>query len=160
MDMKKLLLLVFIILLHLYLPIQCMGMGQKSYVKIIGKVVDSNKLNPLPYVNIALVKRADSLVLSGTITNDKGLFTIQSIKDSNLVVRFSLIGYKTKIIPLYQVETTTSLEESVNILSSVIVKGMRNYIKSTPQGFLCITQKQFIITLRYCHRCIKTTSTC
>lgn len=61
---------------------------------ISGRVVDSKTSEPLPYVNIIITSISGELI-TGTITNDDGIFEISKIKDVAFTVSVQFIGYKT-----------------------------------------------------------------
>lgn len=52
-------------------------------------------------MSIVFKTAKDSVFVTGTISNDEGRFTIQGIKPGNYILVASLIGYTTKIQPLY-----------------------------------------------------------
>jgi len=82
--------------------------GKKStdteiYGRVEGKVQDiKTKLN-LEYANISLFKSSDfdnqeSILLNGTITNNKGVFTFNELETGAYFVEISYTGYTTKSI--------------------------------------------------------------
>ena len=92
---------------------------------ITGKVVDENN-SPLDYVNVVLLK-ADSTYVSGTVTDENGLFTFENTPDIPKFVKLSSIGYNEKIldIPLTGNVGTVYLEPTTVMLGEVIVKSDR-----------------------------------
>ena len=52
------------------------GWGQVAKVTVSGNVKDKNSETPLPYVNVVIKSESDSLFVGGTVTNEKGLFTL------------------------------------------------------------------------------------
>ena len=82
--------------------------GKKStdteiYGRVEGKVQDiKTKLN-LEYANISLFKSSDfdnqeSILLNGTITNNKGVFSFNELETGTYFVEISYTGYTTKSI--------------------------------------------------------------
>ena len=92
---------------------------------ITGKVVGENN-SPLDYVNVVLLK-ADSTFVSGTVTDENGLFTFENTPDIPKFVKLSSIGYNEKIldIPLTGNVGTVYLEPTTVMLGEVIVKSDR-----------------------------------
>ncbi len=62
--------------------------------KISGKVIDKLSKEPLPYVNIIIRDTAKKIVTGG-ITNEKGIFNVSKIPLGKNIVEIQFIGYKT-----------------------------------------------------------------
>lgn len=61
---------------------------------ILGKVLDANLKQPLPYVNV-IVQNEKGETLTGGITLDDGSFKIEKIEEGTVNVSITYIGYKT-----------------------------------------------------------------
>ena len=61
---------------------------------IEGRIIDENK-EAISYINIALYQATDSLFISGTISDLKGAFFIDNIKEGKYKLVISGIGYQT-----------------------------------------------------------------
>ena len=85
-----------IIAIFLSLP----GWGQVAKVTVSGTVKDKKSQTELPYVNAVIKSEANSLFVGGTVTNEKGLFTIAGISPGNYVLELSFVGYAQKQVPL------------------------------------------------------------
>lgn len=111
--MKNSLLIFWILLL---IPILCFS--QKNSFQ--GKVIDEKTKEAIPFVNIGVEGKP-----LGTITDDRGFFSISNIKtDNNLV--FSCIGYKSKRLSYNEISNTKiiSLTPQARELSEVTITGM------------------------------------
>ncbi len=111
--MKNSLLIFWILLL---IPILCFS--QKNSFQ--GKVIDEKTKEAIPFVNIGVEGKP-----LGTITDDRGFFSISNIKtDNNLV--FSCIGYKSKRLSYNEISNTKiiSLIPQARELSEVTITGM------------------------------------
>lgn len=111
--MKNSLLIVGILLLF---PILCFS--QKNSFQ--GKVIDEKTKEAIPFVNIGVENKP-----LGTITDDRGFFSISNIKaDNNLM--FSCIGYKSKKLSFLELSNTKiiSLTPQARELSEVTITGM------------------------------------
>jgi hypothetical protein len=88
---------------------------------IIGQVLDSESLEPLPYVNIGLQNRN-----IGTVSDEEGYFEfeVDAQKNNQDTLRFSMIGFEPKsyvledylkqnLIEVTLTEETTALEEVI-----------------------------------------------
>lgn len=66
--------------------------------KIKGKVQDEETKLPLEYCTVSLIKAADGSLESGTITDSKGLFSLEDLKPGTYHLDISYIGFQTKRI--------------------------------------------------------------
>src|SRR5574338_400955 len=111
----KFLIIIFIISINITISAQS---GILS-----GKVSDKN--GPLPAVNIFLINTN-----LGTATNESGIYKISGIPAGNYEVRFSNVGYESKIVdviiyPNKTTELNITLIEAVIEIQSVEVTGMK-----------------------------------
>ena len=111
----------YIISIILSLVTTLTGMAQA----ITGKVLGENN-SPLDYVNVVLLK-ADSTYVSGTITDENGLFLFENTTDIPKFVKLSSIGYTERIfdIPLSGNVGTVYLEPTTVMLGEVVVRSNR-----------------------------------
>ena len=127
-------LLSVIIAIFLSLP----GWGQVAKVTVSGNVKDKNSETPLPYVNVVIKSENDSLFVGGTVTNDKGLFTLAGISPGNYVLELSFVGYTQKQVPLLVGRLSefldlgiVDLEENPTTLAEVVVEGEQDAVVET-----------------------------
>ncbi len=90
----------------------------------------------LPYVNIVVTDSDDSF-LTGTITNEKGIFTIEGLSTGDYSVKVSFIGFTEQTIPFHVGRLnnfldlgTISLVESATQLDEVTVTATRMEVSS------------------------------
>ena len=89
-----------------------------SQIKIKGTVTDSGG-RPIPQANILLLKHADSSLVKGTITNEKGQFLLEKISEGNYLISYSFSGYKQ----LYSEPlTVTKFSKDVDAKNSVLLQ--------------------------------------
>jgi outer membrane receptor protein involved in Fe transport len=95
--------------------------------EISGLVIDNSTKQPLAYVNI-VVKDASKTILTGSITDDKGKFSITKLPLGESVVEIQFIGFKTisKSIKLSAKNQTINLGtipllEDASLLKEVVV---------------------------------------
>ncbi len=62
---------------------------------ISGTVFDKSSNTPIQYANAILTSPTDSSLLLGAITNEKGIFLIDGIKEGTYNLKLSFIGYET-----------------------------------------------------------------
>ena len=108
---------------------------QKSFTKMIGRVVDSNN-RPIDFANVALLNVGDSSLINGGVTNENGQFVIPS-KARKAIVRVSCVGYQTTFhsYNTSMIGTIVLHENTIN-LKGVKVKAMRENIKLGQEGML------------------------
>lgn len=75
----------------------CVSLNAQTGI-VKGKIIDKVTQQTLPYVNITLKKGNN--IITGGITNDRGVFSIKKIPYGNYNVNIQFIGYKTEIISL------------------------------------------------------------
>ena len=100
---------------------------------IVGKVIDSETLVGIPYVNIGIKGKS-----VGTISNKDGAFVLK-VNDQvaeNEEVVFSHIGYETQVINIADLlkKNTIVLKANVNDLDEVIVDADKRIVKKKTMG--------------------------
>lgn len=100
------------------LLIPFLSFSQKSSFQ--GRVIDYKTKDPISFVNIGIENRP-----LGTITDDRGFFSISNIKSDNNLV-FSCIGYKSKKLSFEELSNTKiiALTPQARTLSEVTITGM------------------------------------
>lgn len=127
--MKKYLLLSCILLI---LNINIFAQNNISLIK--GKVTDENDLT-LPYVSVAVYQ--DNKIITGTITNDDGVFTLKVQRsDKEICLTFDFVGYVKEEMRLIPDKATFDigdiiLKENVVMLDNVVVSSTAVSHKST-----------------------------
>ena len=113
-------------------------MGQKTSVSISGTVKGKTSVEALPFVNVVLKKQADSSFTAGTITNDKGIFTLSEVAPGDYLLQVSYIGYKKHESPLYVGSNSRyldlgiiALEEINQQLGEVVVTAKQDAVAGT-----------------------------
>ena len=97
--MKKLS-LVLILLISFILPINIVAsetgtMSEGGEIK--GKVIDTETDEPLEYATVSLFHSQDSTLVTGVITDSKGLFSLKA-KPGKYYVVVQFMGYKDKTL--------------------------------------------------------------
>jgi len=133
---KTLLRATLLIKVLLFLSIS-LSFAQTSSVTLSGIVKDKNDKSALSYVNVVLKTEKDSVLVTGTVTDEEGRFTLAGIKPNNYFLEISYIGYVTKRQRLF-VGTlseflnvaTIELEEDTKMLNEVVITGKADYVSS------------------------------
>ena len=66
--------------------------AQKSYV--MGRVTDVESGEAMPFVNVALMRPADTVFMRGATTNDNGYFAIADVDTGNYLLQATFVGYQ------------------------------------------------------------------
>ena len=74
--------------------------AQSKKVKVTGKVIDSDTQEAVMMANVRLLQLPDSTYVTGAASNEKGMFTIPSIKTGKYAIKVSYVGYKDKVLAL------------------------------------------------------------
>ncbi|HCX99561.1 MAG TPA: TonB-dependent receptor, partial [Bacteroidales bacterium] len=103
---------------------------------VSGIVRHDQSKEPLPYVNI-VVTDSEGWFLTGTITNEKGIFTIEGLSTGNYSVKVSYISYAEQVLPLHVGRLNSFLDlgtivlaESATELEGVTVTAARVEVSS------------------------------
>ncbi len=75
-----------------------MRMSQSGYGVISGILHDETTKEPVPYASVVLFRQKDSTMVTGNVTDDKGLFVIEKVMPGKYYIRVSFIGYQNKFI--------------------------------------------------------------
>lgn len=111
---KKRKILVFVIMFLCF----CHTLAAQN---VHGIVMDAAGM-PMPFVNVVELSVADSSFVSGTISKDDGTFTLENVKNGD-ILRISLVGYETQCINYTgQTAVNVKLVESTATLDEVVVK--------------------------------------
>lgn len=109
--MKKTLLILLLLQISFYALPQ----------NIRGKIIDNKSDEPLSFATVAIMRSTDSTIVTGAISDEKGLFSIAASND-NLLARISLIGYESFITPVTNQNLgVIRLNPSTEMLSEVVV---------------------------------------
>ena len=62
---------------------------------LTGKVIDQKSKQVIEYASIAVYNATDSSLINGTVTNQKGVFTLTKLPNTSIYYKVQFIGYKT-----------------------------------------------------------------
>ena len=102
---------------------------------ISGRVIDE-QAQPMPFVNVVLVNRADSVFIAGAVTKDDGTFSIETNCNDGLL-KVSSVGYITKYIDARQGNVgDIQMQPDTQTLGEVVVKGSRPQYQMGKEGLV------------------------
>jgi hypothetical protein len=59
-----------------------------------GLVIDDQNKQPIEYASISLLTKKDSIIIIGSITNKKGIFSIETKDTGTFIIKIFFIGFK------------------------------------------------------------------
>ena len=96
-----------------------------------GKVIDQNG-DPVAYANVAVLSKADSTVVCGTVTEEDGTFNIIS-NEKDGIMMVAMLGYKTVYLVPVDGNVITLLEDTA-VLQSAVATAIMPKTKLTGEG--------------------------
>jgi hypothetical protein len=101
---------------------------------ISGTVADSVSKEKLPGVNVIIITKKDNKVYSGIATDVNGKFILKNVNEKDIYIKFSMIGYKPKVIDKIEIKNNIdlgliTLSPSAVMMQGVEVKGQREMIE-------------------------------
>ena len=120
---------------------------------ITGRVFDEQS-QPMSFVNVVLLNRADSAFIMGTVTKDDGTFTIETDRNDELL-KVSSIGYQTQYIQARKgnVGDIQMLPDN-QTLGEVVVKGHVPSYRMTTEGIQTNVENTVLSKLDEERRCL------
>src|SRR5690606_21083666 len=97
------------------------GLIMPLTAQIKGIVIDSDN-QPVEFANVAIYSLPDTTLLSGTMTDKLGSFTLSIENSANKLLRVSFIGYETQTLPA-EPELQIMLKSDTTMLSELVVNG-------------------------------------
>ena len=102
--------------------------------KVSGTLIDSLAKTPVEFATLSLYKAKDlTKPIDGTLTDEKGKFTIKSLANGKYAIKFSSIGFKDKTIFLDEITDKNRTVVLKDILMSTDAK-LLNEVVVTGQG--------------------------
>ena len=113
-----------------------------SQNSISGKIVDKSE-EPLPFANIVLYHADTDKVVTGAVSDDKGVYSFMDIPNGNYLLEVSVLGFKTQKSDSFtlsdenqNVTYSFTLEEEAQALNEVVVKSNRPIIRQTAEKLI------------------------
>jgi outer membrane receptor protein involved in Fe transport len=98
---------------------------------VTGKIVEQESRQPVSYANVGLYDASDSILVTGGLTNEKGLFFIEKIKKGKYYLEVSFIGYQPVIYKSFMLQPglrdigTIELQLSFQNIEEVTIKSVK-----------------------------------
>lgn len=88
----------------LLVVVPCFVFAENVAGHIKGKIIDQETSDPLEYVSVAIFTKHDQELITGTITELDGTFSIKGLDKGQYYLEISFIGYEKQIIKEIEVE--------------------------------------------------------
>jgi len=122
---------IFVLILFWSIGIFSFGQAKKGY-SVSGSLIDSLSTQPIEYASVAIYKSIDNSLVTGALTNVKGVFTINNLTAGKYQIKSSFVGYRTKITNIEINDASIELSQPILInstslfLNEVQVVGKQN----------------------------------
>lgn len=120
-NMRK----ILILLLFLY-------SFSNIYSQTTIKIINEEK-EPIPYANVVFADKGKGTFIKGTVTDNKGKFTLFDLPDQNkknIIIKLSCIGYIAKEVEYLGVNNSfIVLQHDTKLLDEVVIKGYKQPYK-------------------------------
>jgi outer membrane receptor protein involved in Fe transport len=112
--------------------------GGQGYGNIQGSVqgiiIDKDSKQPIEYATVMLLKKGDSTLVTGSVTEANGQFLIDNVQPGRYLLKYSFIGYKTSFVDTVSVSPRRkdvklgelTLSSSVSTLNEVVITGEKS----------------------------------
>ncbi|RNI25786.1 TonB-dependent receptor domain-containing protein [Rufibacter latericius] len=101
------------------------GVQRMASGKISGVVMDSTTNKPVEFATVSLVNAATGKPIDGTVTDDRGRFTLSRVAFGTYSVSVSFIGYES----FTRTGVTVSDKDSEVVLGRIVLKPVQNKLK-------------------------------
>ncbi|MEQ9440609.1 MAG: outer membrane beta-barrel family protein [Cyclobacteriaceae bacterium] len=118
------------------LPFSLLAQSSPTSLLVTGKVIDAETNTPLPYATVSLFTVPDSTLLTGSITNEQGMFSLEA-NPGRYYVNINFLGYASKTL---EEVTLTNGQSAVDLgdigiraestnLDEVLVQGEKDMVE-------------------------------
>ena len=111
--------------------------AQKTSVSLSGTIKTKDSGIAMPYANVVLKTTVDSTFVSGTITDENGLFTLSGVVSGEYIFEVSSIGYMKHAIPFFVGSNSDYIDlgsimmlEDFQQLNEVVVTGKQDAVSA------------------------------
>ena len=101
---------------------------------VLDGLVQDIEQNPVPFTNVLLLKATDSTFVSGSVSNEEGLFKFEDLNTGNYLLKASFVGYEDAYSNPFELQESLSvpviiLRESAQFLNEVTVTARKPIIQ-------------------------------
>ena len=114
MKKNTIFLLCFFVALFYIADVQAQYLSKGSYTTLKATILDQNTQTPIPFVNVGFIGKG-----IGSVTDAQGYFELTYLTDKmegSDVIQFSMIGFKTKQIPIRFISSLLSKKNTITLI--------------------------------------------
>lgn len=99
------------------------GLGQTGNIK--GNIQDNSTLNPIEFATISVYNEVDSQLVTGTIADANGQYSVEKLPYNNYYLKIDFIGYNSVVVPNVEVNKKETIIPPVSLsISSQVLEEM------------------------------------
>ncbi len=118
--------------------------------QVFSSIVKDSTGEPVYLANVAVLNKADSSLVTGTVTDSLGQFVLNIEKPDNKFIVVSFIGFKNYVSAVSNLDKTIILENDETYLQTVEVNAERQLVRLEKTKFIfdaeIIRQKKVVIS--------------
>jgi len=118
--MSKVTTLVLVFITFLIIPHHTSFGQEKKKYSVSGKLIDFSNNKPIEFASVAIYKIPDTVLITGSITNNKGEFVLRNISSGKYIIKSSFIGYQTNSISIEVFNSSVNLPEPIILIASAM----------------------------------------
>jgi tetratricopeptide (TPR) repeat protein len=114
MKKNTILLLCFLICSFYIVDTQAQYLSEGSFTTLKARMIHKDTKKPIPFVNVGFIGKG-----IGSVTNAQGYFELTYLTDKikkSDVIQFSIIGFKTKQIPIASISSLLSKNNTITLV--------------------------------------------
>lgn len=111
-----------LLLTFLFINVSFANKDPNARGEISGKIIDKTSKKPVEYASIALIRQKNNKMISGTISDEKGIFKIKKLPFGNYKIKITFVGYETLEIENIKLNS----DKKKNNLGDIILKRTSN----------------------------------
>ena len=109
--MKRFNFLLILMTLGLFsFTMQSIGQGT-----VKGKIINATNQEAFVMVNVAVLSLPDSALVSGTASNEDGLFELKDLENGQYLLKISFVGFNTRMSP-FEISDSRKLADTGNVV--------------------------------------------
>lgn len=120
-----------------------------SFSQNISGIIKENNNRPLEFANVVLYNAISKEVVTGVISDEKGVYMFSDVLKGRYYIEVSTLGFKTKKSEAFELvdhkKIDFILEEETQLLNEVVVKSKRPVIKQTAEKLVVDLEKSEMI---------------
>ncbi|MDO1449735.1 TonB-dependent receptor [Rhodocytophaga aerolata] len=128
-----------------------LSVAYSSFGQITGKVANRQQ-EPVPFANVVLYHTQDSSIVSGTATDEKGMFSIPEVSAGRFYLKVSSIGYTSLQSASFEITALNQhleifqliLSEENTALNEVVIAAKKEMLQHTSLGKVINVQSSLI----------------